>query len=189
MSCELRSFPLWLVDTGTTPSPVWAWCTVSFNAFEWLLPNSFGTFLAHINALLDTADLQNSLGAALSPQAPCKFYFPWSPWTQSFFCSIRGVRWVLPEFLPLPPLHCGLETLKAGSWGNCLAHVSPAPQGSLSFTACCPVSWKPLFWMFCPGSAGWFREEGKSSACYSSLARSWQLFFRFRVFGFDIPAF
>lgn len=42
----------------------------------------------------------------------------------------------------------------------------------LSFITCCPMTWKPSFYIFCSDFSSCFQWNGKSGSCYSILARS-----------------
>lgn len=117
---------IWLVGTGTIPSPVWAPGTVTSNHFEWLSPS-----------------LSSFLSSLFSRTLPWELQLPWPPGLP-IPSSSQGVLWALPQ------LHClyhGLETLSR--WSAGAARGSPCLFPVSGITGlCCLMSSKLLFFIF-----------------------------------------
>lgn len=145
----IMSSSIWLVGTGTIPSPVWAPGTVTSNHFEWLSPS-----------------LSSFLSSLFSWTLPWALQLPWPPGLPIPFSLLRESSGLCLSYLVCT---VAWKLSHDGQLGLPQAHlVCLLSQGSLASVALCLVNCCFLY-LSC---LFWFTWEGKSGSCCPVVDRS-----------------
>lgn len=106
MTMNYEIFPLWLLATGTVPSPLWAADTIPSSPLEWFFPWPWVVFshgeYSTQSSRGPSAHLRHSLSVRLLSPVPRKLRLPWLSWTPNSILNL-GRFHVLSRSLPLHP--------------------------------------------------------------------------------------
>lgn len=152
MPHERREFPVWLVRAGS----FLALCGLKILFCSTPLCSSFHTLDQYVTEFL------KGLREDVWDSPPVRQSFIWyiflqfwpsqSAWVPFSVLPSQGEFLGLLGFLLSEPWATAWKCLQAVNWGNNWIYFVcfPFSQQSFSFIAWCPMSWEPLFHIFCP---------------------------------------